>query len=84
MENRELVQPKKLYESQKLAFLYFWVAIALFGAQIFFGLLAAWQYIDPNFLYGTLNFMTNRTLHVNAMIVGLLAGFMGGVYWFLP
>lgn len=84
MENRELVQPKKLYESQKLAFLYFWVAIALFGAQILFGLLAAWQYVDPDFLHGTLNFMTNRTLHVNAMIVGLLAGFIGGVYWFLP
>jgi len=31
----------KLYESQKLALWYFWVALALFGAQILFGLLAA-------------------------------------------
>lgn len=68
----------KLYESQKLALWYFWVALALFGAQVLFGLLAAWQYLDPNFLYGKLNFMTNRMLHVNAMIVWLLLGFMGG------
>ncbi|UZX15213.1 cbb3-type cytochrome c oxidase subunit I [Thermus sp. PS18] len=74
----------KLYESQKLALWYFWVALALFGAQVLFGLLAAWQYLDPNFLHGKLNFMTNRMLHINAMVVWLLLGFMGGVYWFLP
>jgi nitric oxide reductase subunit B len=50
----------KLYESQKLALWYFWVALALFGAQVLFGLLAAWQYLDPGFLYGKLNFMTNQ------------------------
>ena len=74
----------KLYESQKLALWYFWVALALFGAQVLFGLLAAWQYLDPGFLYGKLNFMTNRVLHINAMVVWLLLGFMGSVYWFLP
>ncbi len=79
-----LRQPKELYESQKLAIWYFVVAVALFGAQIIFGLLLAYQYIDPNFLYQKLSFMTNRTLHLNAMIVWLLVGMMGGVYWFLP
>ena len=74
----------KLYESQKLARWYFVVAIALFGAQLTFGLIAAYQQIDPNFLFGLAPFMTNRTLHVNAMIVWLLVGMMGGVYWFLP
>ncbi len=73
-----------LYESQKLALAYFAVALILFGAQLLFGLLAAYQYIDPNFLFGKLSFMTNRTVHVNAMIVWLLVGLMGGVYWFLP
>jgi len=77
-------QPGELYESQKLAIWYFVVAIALFGAQIIFGLLLAYQYIDPNFLYQKLSFMTNRTVHLNAMIVWLLVGMMGGVYWFLP
>ena len=79
-----LRQPKELFESQKLALWYFAVAILLFGVQIIFGLLIAYQYIDPEFLYGTLSFMTNRTLHVNSMIVWLLVGLMGGVYWFLP
>ena len=79
-----LRQPKELVESQKLALWYFAVAILLFGVQITFGLLMAYQYIDPEFLYGSLSFMTNRTLHVNSMIVWLLVGLMGGVYWFLP
>ena len=73
-----------LYESQKLALWYFTVALILFGAQTLFGLVAAYQYLDPNFLYGRLNFMTDRMLHVNAMIVWLLMGFMGAIYWFLP
>ncbi|WP_456446194.1 cbb3-type cytochrome c oxidase subunit I [Oceanithermus sp.] len=77
-------QPGELYESQKLAIWYFVVAVALFGAQIIFGLILAYQYIDPNFLYQKLSFMTNRTVHLNAMIVWLLVGMMGGVYWFLP
>jgi len=75
---------QELFESQKLALAYFAVAIVLFGAQLVFGLLAAYQYINPDFLLDKLPFMTNRTLHVNAMIVWLLVGLMGGVYWFLP
>lgn len=84
MSTFALRQPGELYESQKLAIWYFVVAIALFGAQIIFGLLLAYQYIDPDFLYQKLSFMTNRTVHLNAMIVWLLVGMMGGVYWFLP
>ncbi|MFN4320405.1 MAG: cbb3-type cytochrome c oxidase subunit I, partial [Aquificaceae bacterium] len=58
--------------------------MALFGAQLLFGLIAAYQYVNPDFLYGTLNFMTNRMLHINAMVVWLLMGFIAGIYWFLP
>ncbi|CAF0701726.1 cbb3-type cytochrome c oxidase subunit I [Candidatus Methylacidithermus pantelleriae] len=74
----------KLYESQKLALWYFGVAIALFGVQLLFGLLAAYQQINPRFLFPTLPFMMTRTIHLNTMIVWLLLGMMGGVYWFLP
>mgnify|MGYP000514499219 CR=1 FL=1 len=72
------------YKSQKLALWYFWTAIILFGAQVIFGLIASYQYLNPNFLFGILNFMTNRMLHINAMVVWLLMGFLGAVYWFLP
>ena len=73
---------ERLYESQKLALWYFWTAIVLFGAQLLFGLISAYQFINPDFLYGTLNFMTNRMLHINAMGVWLLMGFIAGIYWF--
>ena len=74
----------KLYESQKIAILYFSVAIVLFGAQLLFGLIAAYQYINPDFLYDVLPFSVTRMLHTNAMVVWLLMGFIGGIYWLLP
>jgi len=75
---------KVQYESQRLAIWYFIVAIALLGAQLLFGLIIAYQYLNPDFLFGKLNFMTSRMLHINAMVVWLLMGFIGGIYWFLP
>jgi nitric oxide reductase subunit B len=68
---------------QKLAMKYFTVSLALFGAQILFGMLAGIQYLHPDFLYGVIDFSVNRTLHLNAMVVWLLFGFMGGTYWIL-
>ena len=68
---------------QKLAMKYFTVSLALFGAQVLFGMLAGLQYLYPDFLYGVVDFSVNRTLHVNALVVWLLYGFIGGVYWIL-
>lgn len=68
---------------QQLAVKYFVVALVLFFAQLVFGLLAAAQYLHPDFLLGILDFNTNRMLHTNAMIVWMLYGFIGAVYWFL-
>ncbi len=68
---------------QKLAVKYFTVALMLFGAQVLFGLLAGLQYLYPDFLYGAFNFSTNRMVHINAMVVWMLYGFLGSVYWLL-
>jgi nitric oxide reductase subunit B len=68
---------------QKLAMKYFTVSLALFGAQVLFGMLAGLQYLFPDFLYEVVDFSVNRTLHVNALVVWLLYGFIGGVYWML-
>jgi len=73
-----------LYESQKLGLWYMIVGLILFGAQNLFGLLIAYQYINPDFLFGLLNFNIGRILHINAMVVWLLLGFIGSIYWFLP
>ncbi len=72
------------YESQKLAINYFQVALVLFGAQLLFGLLAAIQFLYPQFLFGVLDFSVNRMVHLNAMVVWLLYAMIGSVYWLLP
>jgi nitric oxide reductase subunit B len=68
---------------QKLAVKYFTVALILFGAQVVFGLLAGLQYLIPNFLYGVLDFSINRMVHINAMVLWMLFGFIGSTYWLL-
>jgi nitric oxide reductase subunit B len=68
---------------QKLAIKYFTVSLVLFGAQVLFGMLAGLQYLYPDFLYEVVDFSVNRTLNVNALVVWLLYGFIGGVYWIL-
>ncbi|WP_020562660.1 cbb3-type cytochrome c oxidase subunit I [Methylosarcina fibrata] len=68
---------------QKLAVHYFTVAMILFMAQLLFGLLAGLQFVWPGFLYEILDFNVNRMVHINAMVVWMLYGFIGSVYWFL-
>ena len=70
-----------LNAGQKVAVKYFTVAIVLFVAQILFGLLAGIQFIAPDFLYNVLDFNVNRMVHINAMIVWMLYGFIGSGYW---
>ncbi len=72
-----------LSAGQRLAVKYFAAAVVLFAAQILFGLLAGLQFIYPGFLYGVLDFSVNRMVHTNAMVVWLLFGFIGSVYWLL-
>ena len=57
------------------------MTIVLFVAQILFGLLAGLQFVMPEFLYNVLDFNVNRMVHINAMIVWMLFGFIGSVYW---
>jgi nitric oxide reductase subunit B len=71
----------QLSGGQKLALKYFAVAIILFAAQCLFGLLAGLQYVMPDFGYNWLDFSVNRMVHINAMIVWMLYGFIGSVYW---
>ena len=72
-----------LSPGRQLAVKYFIVAVILFFAQILFGLLAATQFIVPGFLYEILDFSVNRMVHINAMVVWMLYGFIGCVYWLL-
>jgi nitric oxide reductase subunit B len=73
-----------MYRSQRLALRYFAAAIALFGVMTVAGLLAAYYYVDPSVLYNTLDFSVSKTLHIDTLVIWLLMGFIGSVYWFLP
>ncbi len=72
------------YESQRIAFPYFVAAMALFAAQILFGLIIGAQYIWPDFLFPAIPFNIGRMIHINLLIVWIIFGFMGAAYYLLP
>ncbi len=73
-----------MYRSQTLALKYMTAAIAYFGVMVAAGLLAAYYYINPDFLFGILHFNIAKILHIDTLVIWLLMGFMGAIYWFLP
>ncbi len=72
------------YESQRVAHYYILAALALFAAQVTFGLVAGYIYVDPNFLSETLPFNRVRMVHTSSLIVWLLLGFFGAAYFLIP
>jgi nitric oxide reductase subunit B len=72
------------YRSQSVAYWYFALAMALFGLQLAFGLLAATKYLGPDPLLNVLAFDVAKTIHTNLLVVWVLAGFMGAAYWVIP
>ncbi|MGY6250587.1 cbb3-type cytochrome c oxidase subunit I [Bosea thiooxidans] len=72
------------YKTQSVAMLYFYGALALFVAQVTFGLVAGLIYVLPNTLSVALPFNIVRMIHTNALVVWLLLGFMGSTYYLLP
>jgi len=73
-----------MYRSQKLALRYFTAAIILFGVMTAAGLLSALYYLQPALLYNVFDFHMAKILHINTLVIWLLMGFIGAVYWFLP
>ena len=72
------------YQSQAVAKPYFVAAIALFVAQILFGLILGLQYVVGDFLFPEIPFNVARMVHTNTLIVWLLFGFMGAAYYLVP
>ncbi|MFN2338524.1 MAG: cbb3-type cytochrome c oxidase subunit I [Gammaproteobacteria bacterium] len=72
------------YETQRVAYPFFMVAMALFAAQLVFGLLSATVYVLPNFWSELMPFNIMRMSHSNLLIVWLLIGFMGSTYYLMP
>ena len=72
------------YQTQKIALVYFLVAMALFLVQVSMGLLAGWIYVSPNTLSELMPFNIIRMLHTNSLVVWLLTGFFGAAYFIIP
>jgi nitric oxide reductase subunit B len=72
------------YRTQNIAAAYWYVALALFAAQVIGGLLAGTIYVLPNLLSELLPFNIVRMIHTNALIVWLLLGFFGAAYYIIP
>lgn len=67
------------YESQRIAQHFYTFAVLLFLVQVLVGIIAAIQFIRPDVFI--LNFNIIRSLHINALVVWLLVGFMGATYY---
>ena len=72
------------YQTQKIALIYIFTALALFAVQVSMGLVIGWIYVSPNFLSDLLPFNIARMLHTNSLIVWLLLGFFGAAYYLIP
>ena len=72
------------YASQSVAKYYFVAALALFTAQIVFGLALGLQYLLGDFLFPYIPFNQARMVHTNLLIVWLLFGFQGAAYYMVP
>jgi len=74
------------YESQKVAYPYFAVALLLLVLQVLMGLWLAINYFVtlPQSLVDVFPFSTARAMHTNLLVLWLLLGFMGGTYYLLP
>ncbi len=73
-----------MYRSQRLGLKYLTASTGMFGAMIAFGLLSSIYYIWPGFLLNVFNFSTAKIIHINGLVIWLLWGFLGAIYWFLP
>ncbi len=72
------------YASQSVSKYYFMAALALFTAQIVFGLALGLQYLLGDFLFPYIPFNQARMVHTNLLIVWLLFGFQGAAYYMVP
>ena len=67
------------YQSHQISLNFYTAAVLLFLVQVLVGIIAALQFMWPDFFI--LNFNTVRTLHINALVVWLLLGMMGATYY---
>jgi len=74
------------YQSQKVAYAYFVVALLLFTLQLVLGLWLAFNYwfTVPQAVVDVFPFSTARAMHTNLLVLWMLLGFMGATFYAVP
>ena len=74
------------FQSQRVAYPYFVVALLLFVLQLVFGLYLAFNYFFtvPQAVVDVFPFATARAMHTNLLVLWLLLGFMGATFYMVP
>ena len=73
-----------MYRAQRLGLKYLTASTVMFGAMIVFGLLSSIYYVYPTLLLNTFNFSSAKIVHIDGLVIWLLMGFIGSIYWFVP
>lgn len=71
-------------ESQRIAYYFFAVAMALFCLQILYGFIMAFAHTGYDVLHNVIPFNAARAVHINLLVVWLLMGFMGAAHFIIP
>jgi len=79
-----MYRSQELARSQRLALRYMIAAVSLFGVMIIFGLLSSLYYLFPSMLFNVFDFSMSKTLHIDTLVIWLLMGLIGAIYWYLP
>ena len=72
------------YESQKIAYYFFAVAVLLLCLQIVYGFIMAFAHLGYDVLHPIIPFNAARATHVNLLVVWMLCGFMGATHFIIP
>ena len=83
-QDQVLFRSRELFRAQRLGLKYLIAAVAIFGAMILFGLLASLYYLFPGMLFNVFDFNMSKTVHIDGLVIWILMGLMGAIYWYLP
>ena len=72
------------YQSQRVAYYFFAVAMLLLCLQIVYGFIMAFAHMGYDVLHDYIPFNAARASHNNLLVVWLLCGFMGAAYFIIP
>ncbi len=72
------------YKTQKIAYWFWALSMLLLTIQLTYGFIMGFDHLGYDGLHKWIPFNTAHTVHINTLVVWLLAGFMGAAYYIIP